>query len=113
MVGQNVITNPDFSFPLPLHLREFPQPFNSALGNWACITGPAYSAKVPEWYFLKIVLKYAPVNLKVMHRKSHAGVAALPAGTALYVGGKGHVSLFFTLHEEKGNISPLPHRWLL
>lgn len=61
--------------------------------------GPAYSAKVPAWYIFKTVLKYVPVNLKVMHRKSHAGVAALPAGTALYVGGKGGIT-FFTFHEE-------------
>lgn len=93
MVGQNVITTPDFSFPLPLHLREFPQPFHSALGNWASTTGPAYSAKVPEWYIFKTVLKYAPVNLKVKHRKSHTSVAALPAETALYVGGKGSIIL--------------------
>lgn len=26
-----MITNPDFSFPLPLHLRKFSQPFHSAL----------------------------------------------------------------------------------
>lgn len=75
--------------------------------------GPAYSAKVPAWYIFKTVLKYAPVNLKVMHRKSHAGVAALPAGTALYVGGKGGITFFSPSMKKTEAFSPLPHCWLL
>lgn len=104
-----MITNPDFSFPLPLHLRECPQAFHSALGYWAGIMGPAYSAKVSEWYIFKTVLKYAPVNLKVMHRKPHAGVAALPAATALYVGGKGGITLSSPSIKNSETFSPLPH----
>lgn len=107
-----MITNPDFSFPLPLHLREFPHPFHFALGNWASTMRPAYSAKVPEWYIFKTVLKYAPVNLKVTHRKPHAGVAALPAGIALYVGGKGGIILSWSSMKKSEAFSPLPHLWL-
>lgn len=107
-----MITNPDVSFPLPLHLRELPQPFHSALGNWANTTGPAYFAKVPEWYIFKTVLKYAPVNLKVTHRKLHAGVTALPGGTALYIGEKGDITLSSPSMKKSEAFSPLPHCWL-
>lgn len=75
--------------------------------------GPAYSAKVPEWYIFKTVLKYDPVNLKVTLRKSHAGVAALPAGTALCIGRKGGITLSSPSMKKSEAFSPLPHRWLL
>lgn len=74
--------------------------------------GPAYSAEVPEWYIFKTVLKYAPVNLKVTHRKPHAGVAALPAGTALCTGEKGGRTLSSPSMKKSEAFSPLPHCWL-
>lgn len=95
MVGWNVITNPDFSFPLPLSYRVITASsfclninrnlstdcsrWRSApkLGNWACTTGSAYSTKLPKWYIFKTVLKYALVNLKERYKKYHTGVSQL------------------------------------
>lgn len=98
-----MITNPDVSFPLPLHLRELPQPFHSALGNWANTTGPAYFAKVPEWYIFKTVLKYAPVNLKVTQKTPRWCNCSARRNCSVHWWERRHYS-FFTLHEEEWSI---------
>lgn len=127
-----MITNPDFSFPLTWHIRELSQSCRSALmstgtfpptaGDGDLLTlkevpGPALwglliSATLPKRYIFKTVLKYAPVNLKDSHRKYRGSVAALPGGTALFLGGKGGLALFpFAM--KKSEAFPLSHHWLL